>query len=178
MIKKLAAILIVFIIFSVSSAAVFAAQTEFDLLFEKILKDPEIVENGPVIVEITSPENLKESTYVKNQPLSGTTKYNDVVVTIARYNEETNTYERIYNVDGNSSWKMGDNRLFTTKFELVLGTNKIKVLAYRLSEMDEAKAENIQVQVFEITLLKEKILQTIKRAASDLVDSIGNLFKK
>jgi hypothetical protein len=176
--KKFAAILIIFIIFSVSSITAFAEQTDFDIIFEKVLNDPEIVENGQIIVDITSPEKIEESTYSKEQPLSGTTKYNDVVVTIARYNEETKTYERIYNVDGNSSWKMGDNRLFTTTFRLNNGKNKIKVLAYRISQMGEAKAENIQVSAFEITLLKEEILQSIKRAASDFVDSIGSLFKK
>lgn len=188
--KKIAAVLLIFIILSISTLTAFAGQTDggsrsvdriptdFDILFEKVLKNAEIPEKSPVIVEITSPENIEESTYSKDQPLSGTSKYNDVVVTIARYNEETKAYERIYNVDGNSSWKMGDNRLFTTAFRLNNGKNKIKVLAYRISQMDEAKAENIQVAVFDITLLKEEILQSIKRAANDLVDSIGSLFKK
>lgn len=176
--RIIGAILIIFIIFSVSSIPVFAEQTEFDILFEKILADPEIVENGHAILEITSPEKVQESTYSKDQPLSGTTKHNDVVVTIARYNEETKKYERIENVDGNSSWKMGDNRLFSTTFRLLNGKNKIKVLAYRISQTGEAKAENIQVKVFEITLLKEEILQQIKKTASDLVESIGSLFRK
>jgi len=116
----------------------------------------------------------KESTVYKSYVLSGNSKYDDVIISIAKYNETTGEYEPMYNTDGESSWEIGEYRLFSKEIKLTEGPNKIKMMAYRTSQKEEALKENIQVKCFTISLLKEelfitKTFNTFKQAADNLL---------
>ena len=232
MLKKIGAILLVFIILTVSSVSVFATtdsaitsssingdakngesstagaittgnaitaegdatsegaitskgsdpvkKTEFEAVLEKAAKNGTAINNGQFVMTITSPDMDKDSTYVKSYVLSGNSKYNDVIISIYKYNEDKNAYEPMYNTDGESSWAIGDFRLFSKEIVLTKGINKIKIVSYRTSQKEEAKVENIQINCFTIELLNESIIKKVFRKTTEIGESLGleNLFNK
>lgn len=146
---------------------------DFNKDFIRALKDSNARDDSYLIMEITSPDKDKDSTYMKSYVLSGNSKYSDVVVSIAKYNEGTGEYEPMYNTNGESSWEIGDFRLFSKEILLTKGTNKIKILAYRKSEIENAAVDNIQVNCFTIELLKESIIDKIINKAKDFSSIFG-----
>jgi len=246
MLKKISAILIVFIIITVSSVTVFAGQTEdsfvsaipaastgttsattsttsaatgitnnstqqgssssgssivplstgtgnaasvqsiveekkpdFEAFIENVMENGKAVDNDLKIMDITSPETEKESTYDETYVLSGTSTHSDVVVIIARYDDETGRYERIENTDGESTWEIGSIRIFTKEIKLKLDTNKLMIISYRASQKEEATLDNIQINCFTIERLNksitEEIVKRTKEAATNIGDSIKSL---
>ena len=181
MFKKFIAVLLVLIIIAISSIGAFAITSEgavttggaidakvndFQNVIENTLEQGEAVNNDETIMTITSPDEDKDSTYIKSYILSGNSRHNDVKIIIARYNEDTNTYERMENTDGESSWDIGDFRLFSKEIILNPGTNKIMIMSYRTSNLEET---GLQVNCFTIELLDESIIGKVIRRAKDIL---------
>lgn len=143
---------------------------DFGSVFAGVLEDGSAVWNEYFNLTITNPEKDKESTYYKSYVLSGNSKYDDVIISIAKYNERTGKYEPMQNTDGESSWEIGEFRLFSKEIILTEGTNKIKMLAYRTSQKEEALKENIQVNCFSITLLKESVAKQVIKKTTDWIE--------
>lgn len=196
MFKKFCVILLVLITITVSSIGVFAtgsstesaitsesaisskgaitiSKPDFETVFNNVLKDGTAIDNSQLILTITSPDKDKDSTYRKSYVLSGSSKYNDIIISIAKYNEDTNTYEPMYNTDGESSWEIGDFRLFSKEIILTEGTNKIKIIAYRTSQKDEARLDDIQVNSFTVELLNESIIGKVIKKTRDIGNDIS-----
>ncbi len=142
-------------------------------VLKDILKDGTAVKDKYFIMQITNPQMDKESTVYKSYVLSGNSKYDDVIISIAKYNDATGEYEPMTNTDGESSWEIGEYRLFSKEIKLTEGTNKIMMIAYRTSQKDEALRENIQVDCFTISLLKESIFTKAKNTFIRAAGSIG-----
>jgi hypothetical protein len=149
----------------------------FEEVFNDVLKEGTAIKNDYFIMTITNPQMDKESTVYKSYILSGNSKYDDVIISIAKYNEDTGKYEPMTNTDGESSWAIGEYRLFSKEIQLTEGTNKIKMIAYRTSQKEEALKENIQVNCFTISLLKEDLFTKTVNTFKQAVDSLSG-FKK
>lgn len=165
-----------------AESAITTKKQDFEKVFNSVLEDGMAVNNGQFNMTITSPDEDKNSTYMKSYVLSGNSKYNDVVISIAKYNEDTNKYEPMYNTDGESSWEIGDFRLFSKEIILAKGINKIKIISHRTSQMEEALLENIQVNCFTIELLNDSIIKKVIRKTTefgnDISKSIGDFLNK
>ncbi len=142
-------------------------------LFDGLLTEGTAVNDGQVILEITSPDKDKDSTYRKSYIISGNTKYDDVVITIAKYNEATGKYELLQNTDGESSWEIGAFRLTSKEIILTKGTNKIKIMAHRTSQMAKASRDDIQINCFTIELLNESIIGKVTRKTSEITSGVS-----
>lgn len=157
-------------------------KNDFEFVFENTLKNGSAVNSGLLIMTITSPDKDKDSTYKKSYILSGNSEFNDVVITIAKYNEGTGKYELMYNTDGESSWDIGNFRLFSKEIILTEGTNKIKIMAHRKSQREEAVLDSIQVNCFTIELLNEsiigKVIKKTKDIGLDLTRGMSNFFDR
>ncbi|MGI6668273.1 MAG: hypothetical protein ACOX4M_02180 [Acetivibrionales bacterium] len=159
--KKILAIILALIIMTAFSANVFAktsdlALEEFEEKVRSILKNGQAIDNGDFIMTITRPENDRDSTYYKTYNITGKSDYNDVVISIFRYDEDTGEYVPMTNTDGESSWDcLG---IFSTDIKLEIGANKIMIHAYRKSEMVASK---LQVNCFTIERLPEKIAERV-----------------
>jgi hypothetical protein len=130
------------------------------------------MDNGESVMRITSPDKDKESTYKKTYILSGDSDYSDVVITIAKYNAEEKKYEYMKNTDGESSWDIGEYRLFIKNISLDLGVNKIKIMSYRSSQ--KQNAEDIQVNCFTIERLNESIAERAVKTTVEIAKDIKN----
>ena len=142
-------------------------------LFDGLLTEGTAVNDGQVILEITSPDKDKDSTYRKSYIISGNTKYDDVVITIAKYNEDTGKYELMQNTDGESSWEIGAFRLTSKEIVLTKGTNKIKIMAHRTSQMAKASRADIQINCFTIELLNESIIGKVTRKTAEITSGVS-----
>lgn len=134
-----------------------AALKEFEDAVRSILKNGQAIDNGDFIMTITRPENDKDSTYYKTYNVTGINDYNDLVVSIFRYDENINEYVPMTNTDGQSSWDCLPG-LFSKDIELEIGANKIMIHAYRKSEMI---ASGLQVNCFTIERLPEEIAERV-----------------
>ncbi len=121
---------------------------------------------------ITSPDKDKDFTYKKSYILSGNSEFSDIIITIAKYNENTNEYERMNNTDGESSWEINSTGLFSKEILLAKGVNKIKIIATRTSQREKVNPE-IQINCFTIELLNEKIEKQAIKKPEDIRSNIG-----
>jgi hypothetical protein len=149
-----------------------AGKPGFEEVFIDALKDGAAVDNDYLIMNITNPQKDKESTVYKSYVLSGNSKYDDVIISIAKFNEDTGEYEPMKNTDGEYSWEIGEYRLFSKEIILTEGSNKIKMMAYRTSQKEEALRKNIQVNCFTISLLNESIFTRAKNTFINAVEEI------
>jgi len=153
---------------------------DFKAVFDKTMKAGATVNKK--IITMTSPDPLKEkdSTYKKAYILSGHSEYSDVIVAIAKYNKDTDEYERMYNTDGESMWEIGDFRLFSKEITLTEGVNKIMVMACKKSQAQDSVMDNVQVNCFTVELLNDSILGNLikksKEIGSEIVKGLGGIF--
>ena len=148
----------------------------FEEVFPGILKDGMAINDPYFVMTITNPQMDKESTTYKSYILSGNSKYDDVIVSIAKYNENKGEYEPMTNTDGESSWKLGpfgECYLFSKEIILTDGPNKIKMIAYRTSQKEEAVKDNIQVNCFTISLLKPSLFTKTKNTFIQAAEAMG-----
>jgi hypothetical protein len=144
----------------------------FEEVYNDVLKDGTTIKSDYFVMTITNPQKDKESTVYKSYILSGNSKYDDVIISIAKYNDDTGEYEPMKNTDGEYYWNIGEYRLFSKEILLSEGPNKIKMIAYRTSQKEEALKENIQVDCFTISLLKESIFTKAKNTFFKAADDI------
>lgn len=199
MFKKLCAIVITAIMLIISSTSVFAGNdtgdgdtysrsqtksavtspgalgkeyTAFEAALMNALKSAKTEDNGEFIFKRTSPAKSKESTYSKTFALTGESlhDYDDLIIYIAKYNENTEQYETLKNTDGESF--LPCYGVFSTEIELTKGVNKIKLLAYRKSQMDDPK---FQINTFTIELLNETILDKVRKKSSEIMSEAWDL---
>lgn len=168
MYKKIIYFLIVCLVLSVSMP-VFANPEEEsqDFLDKEILgvvtnKDAE--ETEQFLVTITRPDG-DEITHRKSYVICGVANEDKIpenlVVVLSVYNEETEEYELLENIDGESSWDVGSFGMFTKEVMLEEGANKIKIVVYDKSADKWQAGENLQINTFTVTVLKEGIRQKI-----------------
>ncbi|HHW31831.1 MAG TPA: hypothetical protein GXX20_09205 [Clostridiaceae bacterium] len=138
-----------------------------DSLNEEILsivteKDSE--ETEQFLVTITRPDG-DEITHRKSYVICGVANEGKIpenlVVVLLVYNENTEEYELLENIDGESSWAVGSFGMFTKEVMLKEGANKIKIVVYDNSADKWQAGENLQINTFTVTVLKEGIRQKI-----------------
>lgn len=200
MLRKISALLIVFVIIAISSAGVFAGNPEdtgtskgsvsdestasgksaaeakkpdFEAVIQNAMKNGSAVNNGQFIMTLNSPDKDKNSTYEQSYVLSGSSEYSDVVITIARYNEETGQYERMLNTDGESTWEIGYFRMFSKEIKLTTGANKIMIMSYRSTQKEEATLDNTQINCFTIERLDKSIAEQAVKKTKETVINIS-----
>ena len=149
--------------------------SSFEAALANALRNSKAENNGEFILKITSPDKNKDSTYRKTYVLSGVAlhDYDDLVISIARYNEQAEQYEIMYNTDGESSWACYG--VFSKEIDLSKGANKIKILTYRKSQTDDPK---FQINCFTIELLNESIASKVVRKTNEVVTSVGEEVNK
>ena len=148
--------------------------TPFEEEYNRALKNGQALNTGETIMVITSPDKDKDSTYKKTYIISGNSSYNDVIISVARLNKDTNEYELIYNTDGEKSWGIGASGIFSKEIVLDKGVNNLMFISYRKSEMEESK---IQFNSATIELLNEgiknKVLQKLSEIKNDISDGFN-----
>lgn len=144
----------------------------FEAALANALRNGKAEDNGEFILRITSPDKDKDSTYKKTYVLSGEAlyDYDDLVISIAKYNEQTNEYETMFNTDGESTWACYG--VFSKEISLSTGANKIKILTYRKSQMGDPK---FQINCFTIELLKESIADKVVRKSAEIGEDINRI---
>lgn len=168
MYKKIIFFLIVCLVLSVSMP-VFANPEgkndnplEEDILNIVMEKDSE--ETEQFLVTITRPDG-DEITHRKSYVICGVANEGripeNLIVVLSVYNEKTEEYELLENIDGESSWAVGSFGMFTKEVMLREGANKIKIVVYDKSAAKWQEGENLQVNTFTVTVLKEGIRQKI-----------------
>ncbi len=118
------------------------------------------------LVTITRPDVEKENTFKKNSVIGGTSEVKDIIIVLAKYNDETGKYEEFESNDGDSRWTIGKSKFFAKEVLLDKGVNSFKLLAFKKSDMEKLfVGKNLQISYFKIVLLdeslKEKIINSV-----------------
>lgn len=143
---------------------------DFESIFQNALKNGRAMDNGQFMVIITSPDKDKDSTYKKSYILSGNSEYDDVIISIAKYNDATGEYEQMSNTDGESSWEISSAGFFSKEILLTKGTNKIKIMSYSAAQKEESK---LQINCFTIELLDETIAERVVKKTAEIGANVG-----
>jgi hypothetical protein len=143
---------------------------------ENIIADKYIDSTSQFLVTITRPEG-DENTFNKSYIICGVSNHSDIEVVLSVYNESSGKYEEYETTEGVSRWKAG--KLFTKEVILREGANKIKLVAYKTNEADNLNVgENVQVNKFTITVLKESLKDKILNGVVKIADIIENIVAK
>jgi hypothetical protein len=146
------------------------------IAIEDIIADKYIESTGQFLVTITRPEG-DESTFNKSYIICGVSSNIDVEVVLSVYNESSGKYEEYKTTEGVSRWKAG--KLFTKEVILNEGANKIKLVAYNPAETDNLSVgDNVQVNKFTISVLKESLKDKIINGVVKITDIIENMITK
>lgn len=128
-----------------------------------------IKQTDQFLVTIIKPEG-NETTFTKSYVVCGFTDLENIRYAVAIFNEETGRYEEIKNDNKNDAndglWDIGIFGFFTKELTLKEGANKIKIIAFRKSDINALKPGiNLQVDYFTVTFLnqsiKDKIINSI-----------------
>lgn len=180
MIKKLSIIFLVFALFFMMTTNAFANTTEgtkqaektdAEKLIESVLADADDVNTKELYIKIDSPKN-NEKQSEKKYAISGSTEYDDVVIVLARYNESKKIYEPLKNTDDESSWAVGNAKMFSKKIVLEPGINKIKILAYRTSNLKNLEASDIQRHCYTVELVNKTAISSAIEKAKEIGRSL------
>jgi hypothetical protein len=136
-------------------------------LVGQIIRDADAAINENGIVTIKKPEAAAVTTCKKSYTITGETSEKNVKVYLAKYNEEDKVYNLFENGDGESSWDIGTYGKFAKGISLSKGANKFKVVAIKVSDTVELKAEDIQVSKFTITYFEESVADRFVRNFKD-----------
>lgn len=135
------------------------SKAAFEKAFDELLRDGKAMDNGQFIMLVTKPDKDKEEDFLRygeegkaDYLLTGKSNYNDVIITIAKYDEASCEYKRYNTTMGESSWKSSE---LSDEIPLTKGANKIKILVYRESQINGANLDNVQVNSFTISLFSE-----------------------
>ncbi|HHV30649.1 hypothetical protein [Acetivibrio mesophilus] len=174
MVKKISVLLLI-VIFSMSTFMTVFANEKIDLISDKKTEDTK-----QFLVTITRPEG-DETTFKESYVICGNSDKQDITVKLLMYNEETEEFEPFMNLDGEDTWVIGASGFFMKEIELPKkGANRIRIAAYQGSEkMDKAElvlGENLQVNTFTVTLLDKSIRNSIKNGFLRITDMLDNLF--
>lgn len=137
---------------------------DIDLELENIItqKDADITEQ--FLFSITRPDG-DEITHKKSYVICGVANeagvIEDLRVVLSVYNENTEVYERLNNIDGVSSWDIGSFGMFTKEVILKEGINKLKIIVYKKSSDELEIGTNIQVNTFTVNVLRQGIIKKI-----------------
>lgn len=177
MLKKLVVALVTFIILASSTMVAFAGtdpQAEIHASIAKTLKSGDVDDNGQFIMTVRNPENIGEevNTYSRRVNISGSTRYSDLIVKIAKRNKETGEYYIIELPDGDESIPVLSD-YFSVELDLEYGENNLLLISYRKSESDPSM---VQYNVIKINIYKETIPQKIARATKKIGETVLDLF--
>lgn len=130
-----------------------------EINIKDIIRDKYIESTDQFLVTITRP-GRDENTFKKTYVICGVTDKPDIQVALAVYNEAAGVYVDFVTTDGASSWDAGS--LFAKEIVLSEGANRIKIVAYKKSEVDNPQLNaNVQVNYFTVTVLKESLKDKI-----------------
>jgi hypothetical protein len=136
-------------------------------LLNSVIKDASSEPTDEFLVNIIKPSSKTEVVTYKSYNICGTPIKSDLKVFFARYNSDTKTYQLIANTDGDTYWA-GNSQFFSNDISLENGPNKIKVVAYRTTQEDDLKRDDIQVTTFTITYVEKTLIDK----ALDIFNSI------
>jgi len=143
---------------------------------KNIIADKYIESTSQFLVTITRPEG-DENTFNRSYIICGVSNHSDIEVVLSVYNESSGRYEEYETTEGVSRWKAG--KLFTKEVILKEGANKIKLVAYKTNEANNLNVgENVQVNKFTITVLKESLKDKILNGVVKIADIIENIVTK
>lgn len=144
-------------------------------LINSIIKDSNTNENE--LITIKKPEDATVTTCKESYTLSGETEKKSVRVYLAKYNEAEKEYMLFANSDDEKSWDIGSYGKFAKGIILSKGVNKFKLVALRVSETEELKAEDIQVSKFTITYLEKNLIDRISKSVQDGIKDFGEALR-
>ncbi|MGI6778237.1 MAG: hypothetical protein ACOX7R_09570 [Acetivibrionales bacterium] len=149
---------------------------EHSEIVDGIVSDPYIEETEQFLVDITSHEH--KDIYINDSntiTIAGVSVENKVKLIFAMKDDETGEYGYFKDDEGSSSWDIQENEWFTKNLTLDKEQNRLKIVAYRASEMDNlVVGENVQVNYFNINILKKSTVQKVADGLSELINSILN----
>lgn len=152
-------------------------QKKPEINIDEVIQSSSVEATEQLHVTITRPGNGEEIVFKKSFLICGTTDKSDITVALARYNNETGTYEDLRDTDGNSRWDIGASGRFSKEVILKKGENKIKIVAYDKSKADSLKLQDIQVNYFVITLKDETVKEKIISSVLKIADIINDIVK-
>jgi hypothetical protein len=165
MFKKAIAVFII-----ISSLFVFSIQS-YAMGYD--VYDPMTMPTDQFMVKIFRPE-MDSSTFNSLLIVSGVAYQQEITVQLAVLNLSTGRYEDLYTVDGLSKWETDEVGLFFKEVNLKQGTNKIRIIAYKTSMINNLTlGEDLQINDYSITVLSE---DTKKSFFMDIMDLIGKLY--
>ncbi len=184
MIKRISGTLLVFIIFFMASTNVFAIplegtgmslkeveKTDAEKLIDSVLANADGTNTEELYIKIDSPKK-DEKQSEKKFAISGSSEFDDVIIALAKYNESKKVYEPMVNTDGESSWAIGNVKMFSKKINLEAGVNKIKIIAYRTSKLKNISANDIQQNCYTLELVNKSALDNAIQTGKNIVYNI------
>lgn len=156
-----------------------AGETASGLDVSSVIAGKDTAETEQFLITITRPQASTEIVYEGRYTVSASVEANDVVVIhLARFNSETDSYEAFPNVDGESRWEIA-SFFFSKDVNLKKNENKFKIVAYEKSKESQLKNEDLQVTYFTISHLDDKEIVNSTRTALEkkLKDIFGDIFK-
>jgi len=182
--RKLCAILLVVFIFATFSVSAFARGPvansyhtyrtnggENGMKLDDLIKSKDVGETKQFLATITKPVG-DETTFKKSYVVCGYSDLEEISIAIAVYNASKEQYvyvseDSILDVSG----------IFSKEIPLHLGANKLKIVAFPKSEINNLKpGVNAQVTYFTVTVLKESVKDKIIQGVLKVKDSINSLF--
>lgn len=170
MFKKIVSSIMIIGVLAAFSLQSFAASVN-DIIYDK-----SAISTEEFLVSITRPEG-NESTFKKSYVIRGNTALKGIRVEILRVNENDELVP-FENSDGESSWEIGDSGMFMKEVMLPnLNANQIRIVAYQKENVDNATlGENLQLNDFTITVIKEEVKDKIKNGDLCLTDLLNKVF--
>ncbi|HHV99405.1 MAG TPA: hypothetical protein GXX36_07505 [Clostridiaceae bacterium] len=183
MTRKLCAVLVVILMFAAFSVSAFAgpvANSQYrhktvngksGMNLDELIMSRDVGETEQFIATITKPTG-DETIFVKSYVVCGFTDYQDICIAVAVYDGSKDQY--VY-VSNNSVWDVSG--LFSNEIPLHLGANRLKIVAFPKSEINNLKpGVNAQVTYFTVTVLKQSIKDRIIQGVLKVKDSVTGIF--
>ena len=178
--RKLCAVLVVILMFAAFSVSAFAGTVVNSfyrysavngMKLDDLIKSRDIGETEQFLATITKPVG-DETTFKKSYVVCGYSDLRDISIAIAVYDGNKEQY--VY-VSDDSVWDVSG--IFSKEIPLHLGANKLKIVAFPKSEVNNLKpGVNAQVTYFTVTVLKESVKDKIIQGVLKVKDSISGFF--
>mgnify|MGYP001146352078 CR=1 FL=1 len=181
--RKLCAVLVVIIIFATFCSSAFAGSVanshyryttvggKNGMNLDDLIKGRDIGETDQFLATITKPVG-DETTFKRSYVVCGYTDLQEICIAVAVYNGSKEQYVYISN---DSIWNVSG--IFSNEIPLQLGANKLKIVAFPKSEINNLKpGVNAQVTYFTVTVLKESVKDKIIQGVLKVKDSISGFF--
>lgn len=170
--RKLCALLLTILMFAVFSVSAFAnSDGKGGMTLNEFIKSRDIKETDQFLATITKPVG-DETTFKRSYVVCGYSDLKDICIAVAVYNSSLGQY--VY-ITKDNFWEVSG--IFTKEIPLHLGANRLKIVAFPKSEINNLKAGvNAQVTYFTVTVLKESVKDKIIQGVLKVKDTINSFF--